>query len=98
MIREMFEVRFYATDSEVVFPDSYIYAEEFEDMSEALARAREVVELGYYPRAIVDNGIDDDIYDTARDEALKPSLMPLPEVAPLGPRQRHSALAERVLV
>jgi hypothetical protein len=71
--------------------------EEFDDMTEAIARARKIVLLGYPRRAIVVDETEDDIYDTAHDEAVKPSLSPLPEVGPIGPRQRNSPLAERVL-
>jgi hypothetical protein len=93
----MFEVRFYSTNSDVALMNGADGAEEYEEMEQAIIRARSVFINGYYPRAIVVNDDKDDIYDTAYDTALS-ALQPLPEVAPVGPRQRPSSLAERVLV
>lgn len=93
----MFEARFYSSDSEVALMNGADEAEEFDDMTEAIARARDIVRLGYYSRAIVVNDEEADIYDTTHDEALKLNSLPLSEAAPIGPRQRNSPLAERVL-
>ena len=93
----MFEVRLYSDDADVALMNGADEVEEFMGMSKAVGRARELFLAGYYHRAIVVNDDEEDIYDTAHDEALSFGSKPLPEIAPLGPRQRPSSLAERVL-
>jgi hypothetical protein len=68
------------------------------EYQEAIDCAREQVVSGFYARAIVGQGEDvHEVYDTAHDAGLLGGP-PLPAIAPAGPRQRLSSLAERKLV
>jgi hypothetical protein len=98
MLREMFTVDLFSSDDEAAVTSGADESEYFDEMTPARARAVSLVRDGHYARAIVSDDNLDDVYDTLYDAALNSHSQPLLAVVPIGPRQRVSSLAERVLV